>query len=142
MYKMLNLNLYVLFFKAQTIFFYFLTLQYCIGFAIYQHESTTGIHVFPILNPPPSLYHPSGSILQILLSFTSPTYCQSLLKSKIIQLCIYLVSTVQHHCLEENPEIRDFRQKELSLSQRNKLELRAFLAACFFYCFVCSSFYP
>ena len=36
------------------ILFYFLTLQYCIGFAIYQHESASGIHVFPILNPPPS----------------------------------------------------------------------------------------
>ena len=35
-------------------YFIFLTLQYCIGFAIYQHAFTTGIHVFPILNPPPS----------------------------------------------------------------------------------------
>ena len=34
--------------------FYFLTLQYCFGFAIYQNESSIGIHVFPILNPPPS----------------------------------------------------------------------------------------
>ena len=40
-----------------------LTLQYCIGFAIYQHESATGIHVSPswTLLPPPSPYHPSGS---------------------------------------------------------------------------------
>ena len=42
---------YSLFFK---ILFYYLTLQYCIGFAIYRHESATGIHIFPILNPPPS----------------------------------------------------------------------------------------
>ena len=33
-------------------FFYFWTLQYWIGFAIYQNEFATGINAFPILNPP------------------------------------------------------------------------------------------
>ena len=42
-------------------FILFSTLHNCISFAIYQNESTTGIHVFPTLNPPPSPYHPSGS---------------------------------------------------------------------------------
>jgi len=43
-------------FKNKFYFYFFLilfylTLQYCMGFAIYKNESATGIHVFPILNP-------------------------------------------------------------------------------------------
>ena len=45
-----------LFFKFKFIYFNWrlITLQYCIGFAIHQHKSAMGIHMFPILNPAPT----------------------------------------------------------------------------------------
>ena len=67
-YKFINLN------------WRLITLQYCIGFAIYG----TGIHVFAILNPPPSSYHPSGSS-----QCTSPKHPVSCIKPGLATHFIY-----------------------------------------------------
>ena len=67
-------------------FIYFLTLQYCIGFAIYQHESATGIYMFPILNPSPSsLPVPSLCVIQC----TSPKHPVSSIKPGLATCFIY-----------------------------------------------------
>ena len=57
-FNMVPLFFYFIFFYVFKVFFFnfilFLNLKHCISFAKHQNESATGIHVLPMLNPPPS----------------------------------------------------------------------------------------
>ena len=88
--------------KVMSLLFFFnlrlITLQYCIGFAIHHHESTTGVHLFPILKPPPSMYHPSGSS-----QCTSPKHPVSCIRPGLAIHSIYDIIHVSMPFSQINP---------------------------------------
>ena len=85
-----------LFLKLKFIYFNWrlITLQYCIGFAIHQHKSATGVHVFSVLRPlpPPSPYHPSG-----LSQCTSPKHPVSCIEPGLAILSYTILNMFQYH---------------------------------------------
>ena len=97
--KITSLTIWTFAGKVMSAFFFFfninlfnwklITLQYCIGFAIHQHESATGIHVFPILNSPPS-------------TLPIPIYCHSVSARRKCLNCVASVTVCSDFEAQEN----------------------------------------
>ena len=57
------------------LFLLYFNLQYCIGFVIYWHKSTTGVYELPILNPPPTSHSISSLWIIPVPSPKHPVSC-------------------------------------------------------------------
>ena len=69
----------------------FLTLQYCIGFAIYQHESTTGIIISWLQSPSAVILEPP-KIKSLTVSTVSPCICHEVMGLDAIILVFWMLS--------------------------------------------------
>ena len=83
-----------------------ITLQYCIGFAIHQHASAKGVHVFPILNPAPT----SLSLPSVLSQCTSPKHPVSCIEPGLEISFLYntcfnaILQNYPTHALSQSPK--------------------------------------
>ena len=88
-----------------------ITLQYCIGFAIHWHESAMGVHVSPILNPPPtSLPIPSLRVVPAHWLWVPWFHESNLDWSSISHTVIYMfqcysLKSSHHHLLPQSPKV-------------------------------------
>ena len=78
-------------------FILFLNFTILIGSAIYRNESATGIHMFPILNPPPSsLPIPSLWVVPVHQPQASSIGEHCFLKSRTMMCDIVIVLNLDH----------------------------------------------
>ena len=126
-----NLCLFFLFFSV--VFIYF-TLQYCIGLATHWHESATGIHVFPILNPPSHLpLHPIPLGHPSAPAPSTPSHASNLDWRFVSHMIIYMFQG--HSPISSHPCRLPHSPKDCTI------HLCLFLSCIWYYCYHFSKFH-